>query len=1321
MNKKIENFIKRKYKDIDNTDSCDFPSILKNDISIILGEPASGKTHQLEFYSEEKENIICQDLVTVNLKEINISKIDIIFLDSIDEALRNHSSVTMKELQEKLSSYIGECKRINPKIKFVITCRQLEWNEHFSKKLKVIDNSLKVYEIKDLEKKQINILLKDKGINTVEFWNFISTNYLNFLLKNILVILNIIDNYNKYRTQTINYTDIYIDIIKEHLSVKGEGRDELLPPKKLRTEFLDKASSLAAYMMFNKKTTISTKKFSKLSDELYIINNEKITIDDLHILVNSSLFKKEGTDFSFFHDSIKEFLMAYFINKKNTDLKQIKELFSHEMKFYEAFEEVIVYLTNFKSDFFNDIVKFDPLIFKRHPNLNKEQQEKLLSTMLYNLQHEKSIIYGKWKYFNNNSLLNFKMLKDIHLIVRDKVDINNVDNVLFPYLIKLLNYNYTVELENEIFEILDKYNQLPKNQEKKVFTDEDRISENEIKGNIKTRKLLEYSFVDNYNISTRLYDFIKKNHLLNTNIENISMLNFETKLFESIYGITYTNRYGRKKDVSCNYTDYDFEELLPLLNSIPYRDLKYIVPYLKQEDSLKWFEYIKTKEVNNKISLWAIYGLLLHYNSKEVISLIFDYLSKPKIYLYIVSHDIEDMPFDFERISDNFWEFYFQLDIDNEHRASDLMPLLQPSLKDIKKVSKIYPIKKYVKYYVRLRLNESINKYLMVNNDFEIYMNKLWEKQKEQQKKHENDVQKEVEKYENYQSRKQQKQNKANLCENSLQSLTTKQDFYNVFYCEELYREENEGKIDILFKDDKKSKFFKFILQDFNNDTSYLKLKDDVNSTSMTLNLTPLYILFFKNITTHDLLQYINSSENFEKLFWHVFRYSKMDEAFFINLVENHFDYFIELFIETISLSLEQSKNKKIINFQNFITIIEKLNKFNSQKLYKLIQLILTFDSNVFIIIESYELVNLLNILKLNNSNYDFIQNLMIKDDYSSSEYLTSLLTMDTQNTIDNYMKLYIKEKKYIKKSCYLTIKSFFKKEKNHEHKYNNPLISPKKINLLINLILSIKNTNTNTIEEFNQDFLIIIINDYYEFFKEYEHENGLIKYSAYSNMSSFFNNLWTIFGETSQYINLLKNLSKNNNSKLSDIAKFTLDSAYNQQQKDKIRLNSYYKEIFDKDEKLKKKNNNSKWNDMSMFKKVTIVAALATIIGVAFNFIPSDSPSNNNTGVVLNGNNNGNITISIDNSKTENINITVNKINNLINEYTTSIKDKKAQKRKEIHTKLLILHEAKKINKKRIPIMLKNEECRNKAKLTENALDYEIGIMYKICDDVFK
>ena len=76
----------------------------------------------------------------------------------------------------------------NEDIKFIITCRQLEWNEYFNDDLKKLDSTLKVYQIQDLTKEDISYLLKHKKINEDEFWCFITKNYLQDLLKNILIV-----------------------------------------------------------------------------------------------------------------------------------------------------------------------------------------------------------------------------------------------------------------------------------------------------------------------------------------------------------------------------------------------------------------------------------------------------------------------------------------------------------------------------------------------------------------------------------------------------------------------------------------------------------------------------------------------------------------------------------------------------------------------------------------------------------------------------------------------------------------------------------------------------------------------------------------------------------------------------------------------------------------------------------------------------------------------------------------------------------------------------------------------------------------------------
>ncbi len=191
-------FIKRKFLNTKENKIIVFTDLLKNNISVILGEPASGKTKQLkQFEKENSDDVHFVELVNIetenNLELIQNKKY--ILLDSIDEALRVNN-INFKQLQKKLTTYIQECKKINSKIKFIITCRKFEWKEYFYDELGKLDKELIVYQILDLEKADIDKLLTQNKINQDDFWKYISDNFLDSLLKNILIVQNIIDNYN---------------------------------------------------------------------------------------------------------------------------------------------------------------------------------------------------------------------------------------------------------------------------------------------------------------------------------------------------------------------------------------------------------------------------------------------------------------------------------------------------------------------------------------------------------------------------------------------------------------------------------------------------------------------------------------------------------------------------------------------------------------------------------------------------------------------------------------------------------------------------------------------------------------------------------------------------------------------------------------------------------------------------------------------------------------------------------------------------------------------------------------------------------------------
>lgn len=1326
-------FIQRRFSDTKENKISTFKDLLSNNISVILGEPASGKTEQLkQFEKENSDDAHFVELVNIeseNNFELILNK-KYILLDSIDEALRV-KNINSKELQNKLTSYIQKCQKINPEIKFVITCRQFEWKEYFNDELKKLDKDLIVYQILDLEKDDLDDLLNQNKIDQDEFWKYISDNFLDSLLKNILIVQSIIKNYNEYKSKTMTYIDIYMNIIKQQLSIKGKDREDTL--SKDLAKDINISSSLATYMILNRKATISIDNIIILADELYKINNKKINADDLSVVLSTALFKKVGNEFAFFHTSIKEFLMAYFINEKKLDIKNIKEFFSHELRFYEEFEEVIIYLTNLNSDLFDDFVQFDPFIFKRHPLLNEKQQEKLLISMLFKLKNEKSMAWGRWRDFENTTLVKFDKLK-LSSLIQKYIKSSDIDNVVFPYIMALLEYNYSQDMEDLIFKYLEDYsnNNLSKNEKY------DEITDSKIEGNKELRKLIEDNFIDNFNFNQRLFEFSKDKKLLNTNKQKISMLDFELELFESLYGIKYINRYGSDKKAHFVDTGFEFDKLLELLDSIPVRQLEYIVPYLKSSDTLKWLDYIQSKKdrENYHINCWCIYAVLLHNNSKDAIQKVFEFLNTN--FCYMDNHEFDEMFLDFEQIADNFWEVYFSGELNTIPSIDKLLRLLKVSLKDIKKAVSKYPIEYYVKHYLKFKLDKCIDEFLMKDSSFKTYIikdNKYWE---EQRKINAEELQKKLLKDEKYQQRIQSEAENKKICEESLKSLATKQDFYNVFSCEKIYIEENQNKLHELLTVEQHGKLFNFIKDDFIKDETYKEITKRITSNRCSVFPTALYIYLFQNIDSNKVSCLIKSKEDFGKIFFHTFVFHKIKEEYFVILASKYFKYFIESLHELIMLSVTQNENQDLVYLYEFREIIEKIGKFDKNSLSEIIYYFLNLDKNILKSIkENHKVEEILKIISLDEWSYDFINELRIIDKDRAFLYLEYLLKIDSKVTLDKYFIEYQKEPTYIKfyklKKLYANIKNKLGikvKDNDDKNKYDKPNINQSKIKLFKDLILALKNSAKN--EDLEDKYISNIISDYYEFFYEYERLTGAYSPNIYSVMNEYINSIFNYLSATSSHIEVLEKLSKSINTRLGDISKYHLQLAYNNKNKDRNYSNSYYKKIFDKDKivnnsKIAKLKN--KWGELTMFEKIGAIGSVASIVGLVLYFMPTSSSSNN---INVNNNNqspiiqenHGNIIYNIDNSKnqTTNNNIEIsNKIDNLINVTSMNIKGKNQEEQKNINTKIFILGEAKKINEKDIPLNAKNNECKNQAINAKNLLNHNADIMNQICDEVFQ
>jgi len=559
-------FIPRKFKNIESNDIVNFEEIVESsNISVILGEPASGKTYQLKEYAK-KEFYYFIELINIEDEDKMEENISLILLDSIDEALTDYKNP--KKLQNKLTKFIKN----NTDKKFIITCRYLEWKEYFEKELKELDNELKIYEIIALSKKEIDSLLKEE--DRKDFWKFIDDNHLESLLKNIMIIFHLVENFRSYDNNS-NYVNIYESIVKEYITKIGEDREEEDTNRSLEDLVLI-ASSLATYMMLNRLSSISSSNLKKVASECYKIDDKPIIADDLTAILKTALFEKRGDDFSFFHKSIQEYLTAYFIDYKKLDSKTIKKIFAHKLRFYEEFEEIIIYLTNIQPHLFDNFVDFDPFIFRRHSSLTKEQQEKLFLAIIDKLKNEKWMIWGKGYFFKNSSLVKFDRLDNLEELVKKYIIIDKINYTLYTYFIELLEHNYSNKLENMIFEIFQ---------------------------NIKEdKKFLEYLndyFIPNLNYNKRLLKFIIENDLIT---KEIGML--KNEMFFILYEAI------------------DFKNLIPILNNLGINASIYypnILQKLSSTDLVILFNDLKKKDIQLNDN-YVVYLLLNIFNNYEKIS-----------------------------------------------------------------------------------------------------------------------------------------------------------------------------------------------------------------------------------------------------------------------------------------------------------------------------------------------------------------------------------------------------------------------------------------------------------------------------------------------------------------------------------------------------------------------------------------------------------------------------------------------------------------------------------------------------------------------------
>lgn len=1112
-------FIQRTYIEDTTNEKSAFENLLNNKISVILGEPASGKTYQLEKYKELNpiKNILVELMFIDDDEQMN-GNVDVVLLDSIDEALSKNDSD--KALIRKLSKYIKKCREINLDVKFIITCRYVEWKETFEEELKAVDKNLKIFYIEELSKENINEILKQKNVNEKEFWEFIEQNYLEQLLKNILIVIYLIDNFDKYRGKLLKYFEIYQEIIKEHLVVETDNERKRQLLKLSPDKMFSIVSSIATYMMLNRKRTISIENINKLASESYKLNDIEITGEDLNIVFDTALFSGNRENTRFFHKSIQEYLTAYFINAKQLNVSTIKKIFAFNYGFYEEFEEVIIYLTNIEANFFKHFIDFDPLIFRRHPYLSREEQAVLLVSMLNILQKERQKAWGKWEYIENSSLVKLQSIDNINDLVRKNININDVDRELFVYLVSLLEHNYSGALEDSIFEILE---------------------------NIKSDKHLciEYMkmhYISNIGYNQRLFHFIVCNDLFDYQ---------EDYLYLHIFQILYKH--------------VEFKELIVLLQNFSEFQKHHLLE-IDIEDVLFWFNTVvenyerKSREYTDEQISCIIFMILKNYKfieDKSIFETVDEFIESNLIHITwrISEYDKDDFRLDFNDIKNDFWSYFFNQKSDDRcfRNILDILEFYTINLEVMNDIFEKYPIQNFKEHYLCLRFKiDGIFDLLMKNRDFEIYMEDIWAKQREQEKKWKD---KQWERQEKKEKKEQQK-----IYEDAINSLTTQSDILNVYLIAKGRNHDKKKTHEKLREDlgDKYQYFVDLTKNEFKNDELYLTIKDKL-STHRVYYFSMLYSYLFSNISNDEIDELIATEEEYKKLFWHTLSNGRLLKDYFLYISKKNMGKLISLSIEVLSHTLKQNEfTKSSLDYQ-FIDLFKKLEIFDIETLQYLIEEIKQNLSSHLTTLNTESKDYFTQIIAINPENYEFIKELCTKDIMNFTVYFEYLFTIDKNRAFKGFIALlYPKGKSHLIFST--SVKVNLLKPVYQFDKFDVLNVCPihrKRFKSLMALLYKID------IRNLNSENLKFILENYFDFFHEYYHPKGGYSPDIYDNMNDIISHILNNLGEDASKISLLEGLKNSSNIKLQTRIKKQLETAYNLQLKNR-EDNKDYKNILD-------------------------------------------------------------------------------------------------------------------------------------------------------------
>lgn len=434
-----------------------YEKITEKPCIILLGEPGIGKSNEIRnamHLTEELLNLRGENLLYLNLNQYTnetrlirdlfeaslLSKKKqenipfFIFLDSLDECKLRIDTVS-EILSQKFEEYYYENLYLR------IACRTSEWSNYLESNLISIWNEKEVvvYELAPLRRKDVDIAIKQNGIDSPSFYEQVYEKDVQPLAMKPITLNFLIKIFSNSYTFPNTRKELFEKGINLLIEESNPSRKESLLNTNIPTNHkLVTAERIAAMMAFcNKSTILMTSSEIEIGTgdipiEEMVGGIEKLDPQGCEIneklireVISTGLFTLRGKNkMGWTHQTYMECLAAKYIFRNQLSEAQIFSLILsssfNESKIIPQLNEVVGWLVNYIPSLFKKLMDLDPeVLLKSDVTLQDENdKERLVNNLL--------LLFDEQKLFD----LNFSMNKYYY-----KLKHNRLSSQLRPFIV----------------------------------------------------------------------------------------------------------------------------------------------------------------------------------------------------------------------------------------------------------------------------------------------------------------------------------------------------------------------------------------------------------------------------------------------------------------------------------------------------------------------------------------------------------------------------------------------------------------------------------------------------------------------------------------------------------------------------------------------------------------------------------------------------------------------------------------------------------------------------------------------------------------------